>query len=242
MELDIVYVEGSGYFTRSPKKDTDGNQLYLLPQAPLEEETATSRRIESTDVSEEPVMITTVEKVPLLDADGQQVSYIPTVRGEVLEDTGDPVWVLEETEDGQQEVQKVDDLGRALFWGQVPDPAGEAARVLCSELREQEVQKTDGDGALLYWNTVEETQTTYTPQEPLEITQEDERYTEDLEEAYELLPYETPEPQVAPSLTDRLSAMERAQSELQAAASVARDKVDSTSADLQAFMDYTFSQ
>lgn len=169
------------YTDQVPKRSEDGETIYFLPQPDREIVEEQARMEETTEDTGVPVMVVEVRKEPLLDDAGEQVSYIPTTRGETTEDTGDPVWVYEETEEGgQQQVQKVDDLGTPLFWGQVPNPAGESARIYCTVATEFEVQKKDAEGALLFWKEVVDELNTYEPQAPLEILQTDERYTEDL--------------------------------------------------------------
>jgi len=238
----VIYVDGRGYFTRSPKTDENGNQLYLLPQEPTEVRTPITRREETVEETTEPIMIVERSVVPVLDAEGAQVSYIPTFRGEVLEDTGEPVWEQADTEDGPQEVQKLDDLGRPLFWGQVPDPRGEAARIFCTTVEEAEVQKKDSEGNLLYWKDVEDELVSYEPQEPLEITAEDERYVEGLELAYNLTPYDPPAQEVILTAEQRIARLEADQLAIKAAAKMSSEKVDGTTADLGSFMDFYFNQ
>lgn len=234
----LIYDNEGRAFTRSPKTDAEGKQLYLLPQEPLEIRTPVTRRVESAWKTSEPVMVAVRNTVPHLDTEGVQVSYIPTVPGEVLEDTGEPIMV---PDDEGTLVQKTDEQDRPLFMGQVPHPAGEAARIFCTTVEEVEVQKTDADGDdLLYWNTVEDEAVTYEPQEPLEITQDDERYTEDLEEAFVLEPYELPAAPVTMTAEQRLSELEAAHKDVKRTVQINGEKVDATSADLQAFMDYTF--
>lgn len=156
---ELIFINGAA-FTRSPKTDADGNPLYLLPQEDLEIRTPFTRRVESLEVSDEPVLVEIVEKVPLLDDKGKQVSYTPTYWDEEKE-------------------KQVPVLG--------------AVPILCSTTEITEAHKATEDGQFLYWHNVSDEAISYAPQEPLEITAEDERYTEDLEQAFTLTPW-TPEP------------------------------------------------
>lgn len=102
-------------FTAAPKKDEQGNQLYLCPQ-PDEEVSYTVTAVEkSTQDTGNPVM--TTKQVPHLTPDGDQMTYEMT-QSEVQEDgsviqvgTGQFIKVFT-----TEEVQETDAEGAPLFW------------------------------------------------------------------------------------------------------------------------------
>lgn len=233
---DIIILDGVPH-TRAPKRTEDGEQLYTLPQPDLEIRTPFTRRVESTEVTEEPILIEQRTKVPLLDAEGEHMSYVPTMPAEVTEDTGNPVMIRN---DEGEEVQKVDDEGNKLYYGHVPIPG--ASPILCCTMEVAEVQKTDEDGNLLYWKTVEEDLVSYVSQEPLEITADDEQYIEGLELAYVYTPLPAAPADPAVSADERLNQLEQAQKELKRDMQVTGEKVDTTTGSLGDFMEFYFNQ
>lgn len=164
--------------TTQPKVDVDGNTLYRLPQPDLEVVTPTTKTVETNEVTDKPVMIKQINKIPLLDQDGNQVSYQPTTLGETTEVTDEPVMEIIQNDDNvPTEQQKVDELGNLLYWGQVIS----GSPIACFTTEEVEVQKTDDTGALLYHKDVVEDVITYESQSDLEVTDAHESWTEDLE-------------------------------------------------------------
>lgn len=99
-----------------PKKDAAGKQLYLLPQDPLETDVQVTTAIESTNVTDKPVMIENVKKVPLLDADGKQIQYeVTTFDEETQEQAGTGVFLPCFTTETEQ-IQKTDADGNLLYF------------------------------------------------------------------------------------------------------------------------------
>lgn len=152
-------------------------QLYVLPQEDKEITKLVKRIVETTEFTEQPVMIKTNKKVPLLNEDGSQMKYEVTYFGETTEVTDEPIMipVQVEKEDGTveiEEVQKTDEDGNLLYNGMVKT----GNFIDCFTSEEIEVQKKDAEDNLLYYQEVEEYEITYEKQEPLEITEDDERW------------------------------------------------------------------
>jgi hypothetical protein len=107
-----------------------------------------------------------------------------------------------------------------------------------------EVQAQDDEGHLLFWTTVTEQETRLEPQPDLEITAEDEQYTEDLKPALEWVDVpEEPAPPAVPTPEQlRLNALEDAQKDLKRSIQLNEEKVDATTGNLGDFMDFYFSQ
>lgn len=169
--------------TTVDKVDAAGNQLYLLPQDPLESDVPVTSVIETTTPTDRPVMVSQVQKTPLLDADGNPVTYPQTVRGETPDETAEPVMIDVVAEDGSvTQEQKVDDQGHLLFWGQVPT----GVEIPCFTTEEIQVQATDGNGEKLYFEDVTNVEKAYTPQPDLEVTDQDPKFIPGLDKATEL--------------------------------------------------------
>ncbi|NBI31257.1 hypothetical protein ERL59_20230 [Chengkuizengella sp. YPA3-1-1] len=128
-------------------------------------------------------MITVPKQVPILNEDGSHKQYEPTIRGETTEVTDEPVIekVWDEENEVYNDVHKVDEGGNFLYWGQV----GTGQMQDCYTVEQVEIQKEDVDGNPLYFKEVTETVIAYEDQEPLEIIEDDERWTEQLESALE---------------------------------------------------------
>lgn len=147
------------YIEMIQKKDEDGYPLYFLPQDPIEIEVTKEVRVKKTEVSDEPVMLKVIEKVPVLDEDGNQVTY------EVTQTITTPAVYDEEgnlIEEGKTEV-----VGTGVF-------------LPCFTTEEREHQETDEEGNPLYWHTEEQTVTEIQEQPSLEITSFDSRFTDTL--------------------------------------------------------------
>jgi hypothetical protein len=188
-EVEIKNVDVIGltkeydYIEKVQKKDEEGNLLYLLPQDSIEVIGTQTVWEETTEVTEYPVTVKEIKKYELYDANNNLVKYQPTQLGEVTEVTDEPVMidvVNEETNEPEQ-VQKTDEEGNLLYWAQVPvgDP------IQCYTTEEVEVQKVDSNGKKIYQKEVEHEVLTQEQQPDLEITNQDERYTEELEPALE---------------------------------------------------------
>lgn len=150
--------------------------VFLLPQEPLEETITNTSTIETTEITDNPVMTTVYEKVPA------GFGYYRTALGMVTEPTDEPVMSEEVDEDGNVvEVHAMDTDDNLLYWGQVPTNEW----IDCYTTEEKQVHKTDTDGNPLYLKEVEEVTTQLVEQPPLEISIEDERWTPDLQPATE---------------------------------------------------------
>ncbi|NDI34699.1 hypothetical protein EPK97_07985 [Chengkuizengella sediminis] len=142
-----------------------------------------TKTIETTEITENPVMVNTPTQIPIFNDDGTQKQYERTVRGETTEVTDEPLMekVWDEENEVYNDVHKVDEDGTLLYWGQV----GTGQMINCYTVEQILNQKEDPEGNLLYYKEVTETSITYEDQEPLEITQDDERWTEELAPALE---------------------------------------------------------
>lgn len=168
------------YLVKVDKKDEEGNQLYLLPQLDIEVPVEITKTIETTEVTDRPIIITVKEKRPLLDSNGKQITYERTISGETTEVTDEPVMVFDEAT-GEQ-VQKTNEEGKKLYIGQVP--TGEI--VECTYIHTEELQKTNELDQKLYYSTVTEVvpgEFIYEPQEPLEILEDNYEWHDGLERA-----------------------------------------------------------
>ncbi|MDP5274359.1 hypothetical protein [Chengkuizengella axinellae] len=185
--VENVYTEGATktihHNEQHQKFDDEGNTLYLLPQPQIEINETFTKTIETTEITDDPVMTIQTVQIPKLDDDGNQKTYEKTVRGETVEVTEDPVIdriYNEETEE-YEEIHKTDEDGNSLYWGQVP--TGQMIPMFTTQ--QVEVHKSDEAGNQLYYKTFEEITTTYEDQPPLEIIEDHEEWTEELELAFE---------------------------------------------------------
>ncbi|MDP5277260.1 hypothetical protein, partial [Chengkuizengella axinellae] len=165
------------------KTDVDGNLLYLLPQESLEVTEEIPKTIETTEATDNPVIVKTSYPVPMLDENGVQKQYEQMVRGETTEVTDEPIMepVFDEENEVYNDVQKTDEDGNPLYWGLIG--TGRMIDIFTSE--EVDEQKTNDDGELLYYKEITEPLITYEDQEPLEIIQNHDSWTEELTPALE---------------------------------------------------------
>ncbi|NBI28578.1 hypothetical protein [Chengkuizengella marina] len=165
------------------KFDEEGNVLYLLSQPQLEVNETITKIIETTETTDDPVTNIETIQIPLLDDQGNQKTYEKTVKGETIEFTDEPVieQVWNEETETYDDIHKTDDEGNLLYWGQVP--TGQMIPLFTAD--QVEVHQMDDEENLLYYKEIEETITNYEDQEPLEITEDHEEWTEELELAYE---------------------------------------------------------
>lgn len=165
-ETEIRNVDPAGlskqisYVEWQPKQSSDGKPVYLLPQPPLEEPHTITNRIETTEITDEPVLTTVQVTVPLME-NGHQKSYQPTQ------------WIDQYDEEGNITGQEEVSFGPVLYLS-----------TSSSETR----QKQNESGQLLYWKEVQETTTVSIPQPALEITADHPEYTDSLEPAMEEVP------------------------------------------------------
>lgn len=172
-------------------------QLYLLPQEDKKIITQITKKIETTESTDEhghplePVMIQVKKQVPMLDSNGEQVEYIPTALIETTETVDfygnptEPVMIqVEEIDESTGEVtvvekQKTDENGNLIYFGLVAT-SNKPIKCFTTELIEE--QKKDKDGNLLYYKEIVEEIVNYEKQPPLEITEDDERWPVELDE------------------------------------------------------------
>jgi hypothetical protein len=130
----------------------------------------------------------TSDKVPLLNENGEQRSYEVT--------RTEPITEMQMQEDGT-EIE--------VITGYEQVGTGQFLQIFTSV----EVQETDSEGNLLYWGVVEDPAVRYEPQPSIEITEDDERFVEGLEQAVVLVPIpEEPSVPQIPSLVERVTALE----------------------------------
>lgn len=150
-----------------PKAGAESRALYLLPQEPLEVTQDRFEDIQTTEVTDRPVMRTVARKLPLLDADGNQVRY------EVFEEQVTPA---EYDHTGKTPVLLTAEVREMVPTGVFRD---------CYVVEEEEVHSTDAEGNPLYLKTRNRPLTVQVEQAPLEITEADERFSDELERASE---------------------------------------------------------
>ncbi|MFS1513031.1 hypothetical protein VQL36_11430 [Chengkuizengella sp. SCS-71B] len=185
--IENVYLEGAEKtiynIEQKQKFDEEGNALYLLPQPQLEVNEIITKTVETTETTSDPVANIETIQIPVLDDQGNQKAYQKTVRGETTEVTNEPVieqvW-NEETEENEN-VQKADEEGNLLYWGQVPT----GQMIPLFTIGQVEAHQMDDEGNLLYYKDIEETLTTYEDQKPAEITDQHVEWSEELELAFE---------------------------------------------------------
>lgn len=187
VEVRNVNLDGLYKVIKSPsmreKVNAEGEQLYLLPQAPIKRVERVVERFETTDVTPNPVTELVMQKVPLLDEDEKPITYQRTQTIKVTEDTGRPVIIEVYIEDSGtfEKTQELDEDGEGLFYKEVNVGPVEP----CYTMAQAEVQKKNIDGKLLYTREVAKDVDVYDQVNPLEITRNDARYREGLERALE---------------------------------------------------------
>jgi len=178
--IEDVYLEGLTKqipdILQRHKVDPEGNLLYLLPQEPSEIVDEITKTIETTEETGNPIMINVPTQIAIFNEDGSQKQYERTIRGETTEVTEEPVMIKVEQDEEVIEQQKTDEDGNLLYWGQV----GTGQMIDCYTVEQILNQKENLEGDPLYYKEVTESITTYEDQEPLEITQDDEQWTEEL--------------------------------------------------------------
>jgi hypothetical protein len=162
--------KSADYVVSEPKTITeivDGQevtkQLYLLMQPDKEVITQLAKQIETTELTETPIMITETIQTPMLDENGQHNFYYPTYT--VNEQTGTTIDEEGNETPVYEDVTYTSDTPLYLYTTEIV-----------------EVQK-ELDGQPLYWTDVVEDEISYEPQSPLEITLDDPNYIDGLEMA-----------------------------------------------------------
>lgn len=170
-EVSVSDVDPAGitktiaYTEKIHKVNEVGEKLYYLPQPDLEEKIYEEQKIETIEKTSEPVIHIEYKKVPVLDDNGNHMEY------EVMESKIIPAVIDEETGEVIEE-EKIEYIPTGIFRK-------------CYTTEPVESQKEDEKGRKLYYKTVEEEITKYIPQDPIIITETDERYTEGLEPVLE---------------------------------------------------------
>lgn len=186
-EVSIENVEVKGLSKTVPdfetvnKSDEEGNQLFIYQPESVEVTTKIPTEIETIEKTDSLIFTTKLVDVPLLDDNEEQVFYYRTEEIETTEETDRPVFIEVYNEElGEYEtIHKTNEDHEELFYKTVE--VGEP--IYCFTKEEVEVQKTDSEGNPLYLKVIENEVVTLEEQEPIEITSEDERYTEDLPKA-----------------------------------------------------------
>ncbi len=180
-EVDIKNVDLNGLMKQSTfttsvgKVDDDGNQLYLLTLEPKTVVEEVEEIIETTEVTDFPIIMKKVVSEPVLDAKGQQVIHQMEKKVRTTNVTGEPVMVTQVVDGVEKSVHEVDENGKKLYWEVIP--IGEPQKAFVS--KEVEVHKTDSNDAPLYHKTIiHEIHKTVPVTE--EITSSDPRYKRNL--------------------------------------------------------------
>lgn len=188
-EVEILNVSTEGLTktieiaSKKEKFDADGNPLYVLPQDPIQKVEKVVEIIETTEVTVNPITIKETRKVPLLNDEGEQVTYRLTQREKTTEITDEPVLVdiyNEETGETEQQQEK-NEQDELLYW--IENPTGPV--IACYTIEEVEVQKKNEQGQPLYQKEIVTEVITEEEQPLLEITSDDERFIEGLPRALE---------------------------------------------------------
>ncbi|MCR8633498.1 hypothetical protein [Paenibacillus radicis (ex Xue et al. 2023)] len=162
-EIEIRNVDAAGLTKiiqlneSRPKRDEEGNTLYLLPQPDQEEQSFQTIRSESAELTNEPCMILSMVQVPLME-NGKQKSYQPIQKVDVLDEEGSII--------GEEEIP----IGPPL---------------LLFTTHEELQQKKNEQGQLIYWQEKEIEETIFVPVAPLEIANNHLDYVEGLDVALE---------------------------------------------------------
>jgi hypothetical protein len=198
VEVKNVNVEGLTKQKAIPikreKVNEEGKPVYLLPQPDVKKVIEEVRYIETTEPTNSqgepntPVMVTQVNKIPLLDENNEIVTYQPTQYMQTTESVDyygnpcEPIMVQKVDESGNvTEEQMTDKEGNPLYMGHMP--VGEP--IPCYTTETVEVQK-EVNGELVYLEkVVEVVGEVYEEQPPIEITEDDERFFEGLPRALE---------------------------------------------------------
>jgi hypothetical protein len=125
------------------EKFEEGMKVFLLDQPPIIHRKGIKYTVESTDKSDNPVMVEQTYKEPLLDEKGNVRKMEMTSYGEVTEETDEPVMI---TNDEGEEVQKTDKDGNKLYYGYIKT----GIFVEMYETKIETVHKTDEYGRKLY--------------------------------------------------------------------------------------------
>jgi hypothetical protein len=183
-EIEVKNVDATNLtkqvtYIETVDKEIDGKKIYLLPQDDAIDRQIVTKTIETTEETDKPVMVKVTSQQPLLGDDGKQIEYQPTILGETIEakdvqgNDNEPVFenvYNEETGDVTQ-VQKEDENGNLIYLGQIPN----GPVVKCFIGVEIDQQK-EVNGQKIFLKDIEEEEITSTPQLPLEITEDDEKW------------------------------------------------------------------
>jgi len=163
LNVDIANLTKQHSYTNVVGKlDEENNVLYLLPQESIIEVVNNDVKVETTEVTEEPVLVKVLNKIPLLDKDGKQIQYELTsvlVTPPVLDEDGEVL-----------EPETTEIVGTGIF-------------NKCYTSEEVEVQKVDEDEKPLFYKVESVPSDVLVEQPPIEITSDNELYVEGLEKA-----------------------------------------------------------
>lgn len=160
------------------KIDSEGRAVYLLPKEPELKTHTLVEYIETTKVTDKPVIIKINKQIPVLDESGNPLTYRKTYNAKVTEFTDNPVIV-----DGEQEK---DDENNPLFWKSIPY----GSEIPIYTVKEVKTQKQNNNGELLYLTPIIKTIKEKEEFPYIEITRDDPRFNNSLTRAIENYKYE----------------------------------------------------
>ena len=160
------------------KVDNEGRPVYLLPKDPETKTHTVVEYIETTKVTDKPVIIKTTKQIPVLDESGKPLTYHKMYNIKVTDNTGNPVLI--------DEKQERDNDGNLLFWKSIPY----GPELPMYTVKEIKVQKQNDNGELLYLTPILKTITETEEFPYIEITSDDPRFNNSLTRAIEKYKYE----------------------------------------------------
>lgn len=191
-EIAIRNVNVSGlkkthtFVHRTIKKDSKGNELFLLPQPPKPETKEVTRDVETTEVTDTPAMTKVAQLTPILDSDGKPQTYSRTDRMRSMSPSDEPIMVPIEDPDNENKIILVQEKDQytemPLYYGMTKLEEN----IPCNTRKMVDEQKKTEAGELVYLKQVKENVTTLVPQPPKEITRFDIDYSEGLSPSVEI--------------------------------------------------------
>lgn len=167
-EVVIDETTGEETIVRTEIMEEQELQAYLLPQS---EEVVKQvvTKVETTEETAEQVMVVDYKYTPVLDENGEHKFYYPTHIEYEQVDTGE-----------------VDEFGEPIYETVEKEVASETPIYLYTS-EELQVQKKNEAGELLFYKEVTEEVTETEERAPIEISEKDERFTEGLKKALEVV-------------------------------------------------------
>ncbi|AEO93679.1 gp421 [Bacillus phage G] len=188
LKKEVKYIELENKFIEETLESGEviKKKLYLLPQENKDEPVSFARKIETTEITDKPVMVNIIKKNPALDDNGVQKKSEITHFGETTKITSEPVMIDIEIkkEDGTidiRKIQKTDDNNNPLYYGEIG--TGIFNNVFILETISE--QKRNNNNEPLYYKETRKDIVIKKQQKSLEITKDDPRWNEQLEEVKE---------------------------------------------------------